>query len=79
MSRLIKFIDWLKEHDATFFEKNSEARRKREILMGNQPPQPDATMLGGSQTLPWYKQFKAGTAYKAKKIASDKCLRKKGL
>ena len=67
MNDLISIYDWFQQNEA-----NSEARRKREILRGALPPQPDATMLGGSQTLPWYKQYKDGTAYKGKKKKSKK-------
>ena len=67
MSDLINIFDWMQQNEA-----NSEARRKREILRGAIPPQSDSVMLGGSQTMPWFDEFKKGTAYKGKKKSKKK-------
>ena len=60
---LIKFIDWLQQQD----ESTAETRKKGAILRGALPKCTDAEMLGSHSTMPWFKQYKKGTAYKGKK------------
>jgi hypothetical protein len=65
---LIKFVDWLKMHD----ESTAFTRARIAAMKKISHPIPDADMLGGHSTNPWYNQFKAGTAWKVKKKKKKK-------
>ena len=69
---MITFINWLKQMD-----ESTAKTRARDMAMKGLPGTegrkiPDADMLGGHSTNPWYNKFKDGTAWKGKKKPKHK-------
>ena len=74
---MITIINWLKQMD-----ESTAKTRARDMAMKGLPGTegrkiPDADMLGGHSTNPWYNKFKDGTAWKGKKKAKSKPKAKK--